>query len=56
MKPWGDDTDMDAMLKDVKAIEMEGLVWGACEGYFSCGLFFLTVDTFLYACLSIGKD
>ena len=35
MKPWGDDTDMDAMLKDVKAIEMEGLVWGACESHYT---------------------
>ena len=29
MKPWDDETDMDAMLKAVKSIEMEGLLWGA---------------------------
>ena len=31
VKPWDDETDMDAMLKDVKAIEMDGLVWGASK-------------------------
>merc|ERR1711863_75561 len=31
VKPWDDETDMDAMLKEVKAIEMEGLVWGASK-------------------------
>ncbi len=31
VKPWDDETDMDAMLKCVKAIEMDGLVWGACK-------------------------
>lgn len=30
-KPWDDETDMDAMLKLVKAIEMDGLLWGACK-------------------------
>ena len=29
VKPWDDETDMDAMLAAVKTIEMEGLVWGA---------------------------
>merc|ERR1712110_813894 len=28
-KPWDDETDMDEMLKIVKTIEMDGLVWGA---------------------------
>merc|ERR1711902_345040 len=28
-KPWDDETDMDEMLKLVKTIEMDGLVWGA---------------------------
>jgi len=28
VKPWDDETDMDAMLKQVKTVEMEGLVWG----------------------------
>merc|ERR1711936_125588 len=31
VKPWDDETDMDAMLKSVKTIEMEGLVWGASK-------------------------
>merc|ERR1712083_1167529 len=30
-KPWDDETDMDAMLKEVKSIEMDGLVWGASK-------------------------
>ena len=29
VKPWDDETDMDAMLAAVKTIEMEGPVWGA---------------------------
>merc|ERR1711997_552071 len=29
--PWDDETDMDAMLKECKSIEMEGLVWGASK-------------------------
>merc|ERR1711884_799037 len=29
VKPWDDETDMDAMLAAVKSIEMEGLLWGA---------------------------
>lgn len=29
VKPWDDETDLDALLANVKAIEMEGLVWGA---------------------------
>jgi translation elongation factor EF-1beta len=29
VKPWDDETDMDAMLAAVKTIEMDGLVWGA---------------------------
>lgn len=31
VKPWDDETDMDEMLKSVKTIEMEGLVWGASK-------------------------
>merc|ERR1739847_249322 len=31
VKPWDDETDMDAMLKEVKTIETEGLVWGASK-------------------------
>jgi len=29
IKPWDDETDMEAMLKAAKTIEKEGLVWGA---------------------------
>merc|ERR1712029_352138 len=29
VKPWDDETDLDEMLKCVKSIEMDGLVWGA---------------------------
>merc|ERR1711915_21136 len=28
VKPWDDETDMDAMLKVVKEVQMDGLVWG----------------------------
>ena len=31
IKPWDDETDMDAMLKNVKTIVKEGLLWGACK-------------------------
>merc|ERR1712150_350377 len=31
VKPWDDETDMDAMLTQVKTIEQEGLVWGASK-------------------------
>lgn len=31
VKPWDDETDMDAMCKGVKDITMDGLVWGACK-------------------------
>jgi len=30
-KPWDDETDMDAMLKSIKTIEMDGLLWGASK-------------------------
>merc|ERR1740129_2661136 len=29
VKPWDDETDMDAMLKEIKTIAKDGLVWGA---------------------------
>merc|ERR1712037_572808 len=29
IKPWDDETDMDEMLKQIKTITKEGLVWGA---------------------------
>merc|ERR1711976_900842 len=31
VKPWDDETDMNEMLKEVKSIEMDGLVWGASK-------------------------
>lgn len=31
VKPWDDETDMDAMLKACKTIQKEGLVWGASK-------------------------
>ena len=31
VKPWDDETDMDAMLKAVKTIEKDGLIWGASK-------------------------
>lgn len=34
VKPWDDETDMNAMLENVKSIEKEGLVWGACKCLF----------------------
>merc|ERR1712080_539148 len=29
VKPWDDETNMDDMLKSIKTIEKDGLVWGA---------------------------
>jgi elongation factor 1-delta len=31
VKPWDDETDMDAMLKMIKTIAKDGLVWGASK-------------------------
>ena len=31
VKPWDDETDMVALEKNVRSIEMDGLLWGACE-------------------------
>lgn len=31
VKPWDDETDMAELEKSVRAIEMEGLVWGASK-------------------------
>jgi EF-1 guanine nucleotide exchange domain len=31
VKPWDDETPMDKLEESVRAIEMEGLVWGACK-------------------------
>ena len=30
-KPWDDETDMNKMLKEIKTIKMDGLVWGASK-------------------------
>lgn len=42
VKPWDDETDMAAMEKDVRAIEKDGLVWGASKlvpvGYGMCSV------------------
>ena len=60
VKPWDDETDMNEMLKAVKAIEMDGLLWGASKlvpvGYginkltvsFSCLFTFLETITTIY--------
>ncbi|KAK9336314.1 hypothetical protein LIPSTDRAFT_3109 [Lipomyces starkeyi NRRL Y-11557] len=29
VKPWDDETDLDELIENVKAVEMDGLVWGA---------------------------
>jgi len=31
VKPWDDETNMDEMIKSIKTIEKEGLVWGATK-------------------------
>ncbi|CCH62084.1 hypothetical protein TBLA_0G01380 [Henningerozyma blattae CBS 6284] len=31
VKPWDDETNLDEMLANVKAVEMDGLVWGASQ-------------------------
>lgn len=31
VKPWDDETDLEALLAHVKSIEMDGLVWGASQ-------------------------
>ena len=31
VKPWDDETDMQALEDSVRSIEMEGLVWGASK-------------------------
>lgn len=33
VKPWDDETDMKEMEKAVRAIVMDGLIWGACKLY-----------------------
>ena len=38
VKPWDDETDLVAMEKCVRSVEMEGLVWGQCKR--SCLVFF----------------
>jgi len=31
VKPWDDETDLDALLVKIKAIEMDGLLWGSAQ-------------------------
>ena len=31
IKPWDDETDMNAMLQAAKSITKDGLLWGACK-------------------------
>merc|ERR1712088_1205874 len=31
VKPWDDETDMDALTKAVKSVEVDGLTWGATK-------------------------
>jgi len=31
VKPWDDETDLDALEKSVRSIEQEGLVWGSSK-------------------------
>ncbi len=31
VKPWDDETDLNAMEKSVRSIEADGLVWGPCK-------------------------
>lgn len=31
VKPWDDETDIDAMEKAVRSIEADGLLWGQCK-------------------------
>ncbi|GMF49541.1 unnamed protein product [[Candida] boidinii] len=31
VKPWDDETDLEELLANVKAIEMDGLTWGASQ-------------------------
>ena len=53
LQPWDDETDMDEMLKNVKSIEMDGLLWGASKlipiGY---GIKKLQVSYISFSCLS----
>merc|ERR1712088_396864 len=44
VKPWDDETDLDALLVKIKAIQMEGLVWGtALKKPLAYGIFKLSV-------------
>lgn len=31
VKPWDDETDLQAMEKSVRSIEADGLIWGQCK-------------------------
>lgn len=31
VKPWDDETDMKELEREVRSIQMDGLLWGACK-------------------------
>lgn len=31
VKPWDDETDLEAMEKSVRSIQADGLIWGPCK-------------------------
>lgn len=35
VKPWDDETDMKQLEQQVRTINMDGLVWGACKYSFN---------------------
>lgn len=40
VKPWDDETDMKKLEECVRAVEMPGLLWGACTSTTSICLYF----------------
>merc|ERR1712038_235516 len=44
VKPWDDETDLDALCLKIKAIEKDGLLWGTSQKKpLACGIFKLVV-------------
>lgn len=41
VKPWDNETDLDAMEKAVRSIEADGLLWGQCKSKQNKIIFFL---------------
>ncbi len=31
VKPWDDETDLNALEQSVRSIQADGLIWGACK-------------------------